>query len=159
MLYFCPSCLLFCNQSEHVGAYYNVKNVVDDDSDDGRGGGDNDKNDDDGDNDDICVMKMISCLNNAGKVILVTNLKFSSRALLPVCHSLLCLKKSTVEITLKSPKSYMLRARREETLPHTNKSIKTVELSQHNCDIRVHSAPSHEADHCGSRKQTFACGV
>jgi len=24
---------------------------------------------------------------------------------------------------------------REETLPHTNKPIKTVELSRHNCDI------------------------
>jgi hypothetical protein len=39
----------------------------------------------------------------------------------------------------------MLRASREETLPRTNKSIKTVELSQHNCDVRVHSLPSHEA--------------
>jgi len=44
----------------------------------------------------------------------------------------------------------MLRASREVTPPHTNKSIKTVELSQHNCDIRVNSAPGHEADHCGS---------
>jgi hypothetical protein len=104
-------------------------------------------------------MMMISCWNNVGKVILVINLKFSSRAPLAVCQSLLCLRKSTVEISLKSPKGYMLRASREETLSRTNKSIKTVELSQHNCDVRVHSLPSHEADHCGSWKQTFACGV
>jgi len=104
-------------------------------------------------------MMMTSCWNNAGKVTLVINLKFSSRALLPVCQSLLCLRKSTVEITLKSPKGYTLRASREETLHHTNKSIKTAELSHHNCDVRVHSPPSHEADHCGSWKQTFACGV
>ena len=127
------------------------RDFVVDDGENGIGGGDNDKDDDDdGDNDDICVMMVISCWNNAGKVILVTNTKFSSTAVLPVCQSSLYLRKSTVEITLKSPKGYMPRTSREETQPHTNKSIKTAELSQHNCDIRVHSRPSHEADRCGS---------